>query len=142
MTTHLFRGAIGVAVIAFLGSILVPTDRVSITLPLPQPGTPMTSADQAVVVGALAGLLLFVSCLMLAMAAIGLLGFRRWARGLARWTTPVAIGAMLATWALIPPFFHAMHPLHFVLFAIAAIAWCAALVLLRSPEVRGRFVPR
>lgn len=142
MTTHLFRGAIGVAVIAFLGSILVPTDHVSITLPLPQPGVPMTSADQALVLGALAGLLLLVSCLALAIAAVGLLRFRRWARGLARWTTPAAIGAMLATWALVPPFFHAMHPLHFVLFAIAAIAWCVALLLLRSPDVRGRFAPR
>lgn len=138
----IFRSAILVALASAAVLLFLPVE-VTVSLPLPQPGDPVTGEQLATMVGLLAVPLGVLALLLTAIAAVGLFRFRAWARPMAVWTTVVAAGCLLASLLLSPfPIARAMTNLHAVVLVALGVAWLLVLALLRSAPIRERFSSR
>jgi hypothetical protein len=136
----IFRSAILVALASAAVLLFLPLAPTPVTLPLPQPGDPITGEQLATAVGLLAIPLGVLALLLGAVAAVGLFRFRAWARPMAAWTTVVVAGCLAASLWLSPvPIARSMTTAHAMLLVASALAWAVVLFLLRSTPIRNRF---
>lgn len=139
---RIFRSAILLALASAAALLFLPV-TVRMTLPLTQLGEPVTGEQLAMMVGFLVVPLGVLALLLMSVAAVGLYGFRVWARPMALWTTVLAVACLVASLFLSPvPIVRAMSDLHAALLVALAVAWASVFALLRSAPIRARFVSR
>lgn len=135
--SKLFRGLILLAIACFAVAIVLPGESVNVTVPLPQPGDPVDVMGSISALSTLLGALAFV---VVAISALGMLLFKRWARPSAVVATPLAVACIAVAFSTAPFSIAATLTLmHDVILGVSMAAWVAALWLLRTPELRARF---
>jgi hypothetical protein len=140
---NVFRGAILASLVSAAVALFLPLNATRFTVPLHQPGDPVTGEQLAAAVGLLAVPLCIVALVLAAVAAVGLFGFRAWARPMAKWTTLLVAGCFAASLWLSPmPMASAMTTTHAMVLVGWALAWATVLLLLRSAPIRNRFSTR
>lgn len=125
----LLRGLVVLSSLALIAVAVIPFDR---------PHAATFPADQLPPLSMLAALWGLLTYALLAVAAYGLLRFRRWAPGMAALTTfLVAVLALMLM--LTPDLASVVSATAKTLAIVAAVSWALAAVLARTPTIKGRF---